>query len=134
MTARQCDAAEDNPVRNDNDLGCAGPGLEPSAASGSASIATALAAALSACVESAAATSERSETSLDLYPTDELRIRLRDCVRDYTETMRGTGAQPEQVLKSVKVILHDAAPSVESYSALATDVSRWCIEAYFERE
>lgn len=101
---------------------------------GQESLARALAAALVECVESAAATSERGERSGDLYPTDEMRIKLRDCVRDYTESMRAAGEHPEQVLKSVKAILHDAAPSVESYSALATDVSRWCIEAYFEPE
>ncbi len=107
---------------------------EPSVAGGQSSISIALAAALVACVESAAATSERSDRATLLYSNDNMRIRLRDCVRDYTETMRHAGAPPEQVLKSVKTLLHDAAPIVESYSALATDVSRWCIEAYFEPE
>jgi hypothetical protein len=95
-------------------------------------MAAALAAALLDCVESAAATSEYSDAAGDLYASDQLRIRVRDCVRDYTDTMRDAGEPPEQVLKSVKHILHEAMPSVESYSALATDVSRWCIEAYFE--
>jgi hypothetical protein len=105
---------------------------EPGATKGCTSMAAALAEALFACVESAAAISERSAAAGDLYASDELRIHVRDCVRDYTETMRSGGAPPEQVLKSVKRILHDAAPAVESYTALATDVSRWCIEAYFE--
>jgi hypothetical protein len=107
---------------------------EPSVTAGQSSISIALAAALAACIESAAATSERSDRATQLYSNDDMRIRLRDCVRDYTETMRAAGAHPEQVLKSVKALLHDAAPGVESYSALATDVSRWCIEAYFEPE
>jgi hypothetical protein len=119
---------------NNRETGRADGRLEPGAAKGQESIAKALSAALVDCVESAAATSEWDERTGDLYPTDEVRIKLRDCVRDYTETMRAAGEHPELVLKSVKAVLHDAAPSVESYSALATDVSRWCIEAYFEPE
>lgn len=93
-----------------------------------------LAKELVACVESAAATVEPGSALGGLYPTDYARIRLRDCVRDYTEAMRSSGEHPEQALKGVKAIIADVAPGVESYSALASDVSQWCIEAYFEPE
>jgi ABC-type nitrate/sulfonate/bicarbonate transport system substrate-binding protein len=98
----------------------------------SAPFAASLARALADCVANAAATSHVLDRYGQPYPTDDVKIRLRDCVRDYTETLRAANEHPEQVLKNVKQIMHDAAPSVESYSALATDVSRWCIEAYFE--
>ena len=88
--------------------------------------------ALGACLESAAATVEPGSALGGLYPTDYARIRLRDCVRDYTDAMRSLGEQPEQALKSVKAIIAEVAPAVERYSALASDVSQWCIEAYFE--
>lgn len=96
--------------------------------------AAALARALADCVANAAATSDVLDRFGQPYPTDDVKIRLRDCVRDYTETLRAANEHPEAVLKNVKQIMHEAAPSVESYSALATDVSRWCIEAYFEPE
>ena len=88
--------------------------------------------ALGACLESAAATVEPGSALGGLYPTDDSRILLRDCVRDYTDAMRSIGEQPEQALKSVKAIIAEVAPGVERYSALASDVSQWCIEAYFE--
>ena len=93
-----------------------------------------LAKELLACVESAAATVEQGSALGSLHPTDYARIRLRDCVRDFTEAMRSSGEHPEQALKSVKEVMADVAPGVESYSALAGDVSQWCIEAYFEPE
>jgi hypothetical protein len=103
---------------------------QPSSAPGAAS----LAAALADCLAKAAATSDVRDQYGQPYPTDDVKIRLRDCVRDFAETLRAAHTQPEQVLKRVKQIMHDAAPSLESYSALAGDVSRWCIEAYFEPE
>jgi hypothetical protein len=90
--------------------------------------------ALVACVKSAAATDEPGADLAGLYPTDEARIRLRDCVRDYTEAMRSIAEPPEAALKSVKGIVAEVLPAVESYSALACDVSHWCIQAYFETE
>lgn len=88
--------------------------------------------ALLTCVKSAAATEEPGDDLIGLYPTDESRIRLRDCVRDYAEAMRSIAEPPEAALRSVKEIVVEVVPAVESYSALACDVSHWCIEAYFE--
>lgn len=90
--------------------------------------------ALVACVKSAAATVEPGNDLGGLYPTDDARIRLRDCVRDYTEAMRSIAEPPEAALRSVKEIVAEVVPAVESYSALACDVSHWCIQAYFETE
>ena len=89
--------------------------------------------ALAGCVESAAATVEPASALGGLYPTDYARIRLRDCVRDYTMAVRALGETPEYALKQVKRIIAVDAPVVEPYSALAGDMSQWCIEAYFER-
>ena len=94
---------------------------------------TALDQALVACVKSAS-TDRPGDDPGGLYPTDEARIRLRDCVRDYTDAMRSIGEPPEAALKSVKEIVAEVLPGVESYSALACDVSHWCIQAYFEPE
>ncbi len=65
-----------------------------------------------------------------------LRAQLHDAVDSYVRLLRREDVPPERMLVLVKAIVHESAPTLRARDgapahAIADDVVRWSIEAYY---